>query len=784
MTGSGGLLTCGSHLLQGQQQTSSASPYLKQSRSVVNGSGETSPSPGNKPAPDDPLSKYLLPFGNGPYLPSEAKASFDGFLSPNEIPTASYCAHCHADVHAQWRQSAHANSFRTPWYVKNVNLLAADKGVAATRHCEGCHNPSALFSGALTPGSTVPRPNDEDGVTCMTCHSIQATQKTTGIGSYIMGKPAVLIDDQNRPVPGLPADAEILAHPTWHSRAVMRPLYRTSEFCAACHKAAVPESMNGYKWLRMFSTYDEWQQSSWSTETPLSFYKKEAASSCQSCHMEATTARDPSASNGTVPSHRWLGANTAVAQQYGYSEQMQKLLEFLRNDQLEVDIFGLTVEHAPTAESTVGDDATPAASRATVAAYTPGSLIAPLGEKPFTVLPGDWVRVDVVVRNKGLGHTLIPELRDLYESWLDFQALDGEGRTLYRSGALQPDHSVDPEARSYGLRLISGEARQLDRHEVWKTHIKAYDATISPGRSDVVRYRFRIPPDAKSVQIVASLRYRRFNRLFSDWVFNDPPGSPDRFQAITLAEGRFRFDAGHNLPHPQALPAGLTTLIRWNNYGIGMIDRLQFAEAVDAFHQVIAADTKYEPGYVNIAIAEYSRGRYGDSLHWIAQALAIDPDDARALYYRGLCLRWQNHYPEAIAVLEPVAERYPRFRQVHQELGYMLMVQRKYNEAKTQYEAVLAIDPDDPVAHRWLGPVLAALGDHAGAAQQAKLASATNPDLAAGWLTQRFWRDHLDLASEAMPSHTHSPHDVADDVDVKRVLNLQNPPSYIWVEHY
>jgi tetratricopeptide (TPR) repeat protein len=252
-----------------------------------------------------------------------------------------------------------------------------------------------------------------------------------------------------------------------------------------------------------------------------------------------------------------------------------------------------------------------------------------------------------------------------------------------------------------------------------------------------------------------------------------------------MATGTFRFEAGLNAPHhEETLAPDATDLLRWNNYGIGMLDRLQFAEAVDAFKHVVEIDPKYEPGYVNVAIAEYSRGRYTDALGWIARSASLDPSDARAMYYKGLCLRWQTHYDEAITSLEPVAKQYPRFRQVHQELGYLYMVQKRYAESKEQYETVLSIDPDDPVTHRWLGPVYAALGDAAAAAREAVLSAQTGNDTSAGWVAQRFWRENLNVAREAMPSHTYSAGDLMDDADVKRVLNLMNPPSYIWVEHY
>ncbi len=133
--------------------------------------------------------QYNLRFGANPFLPSQAKSEHDEFLAPDAFPPASYCATCHADVHAQWRQSAHANSFRAPFYRNTVDLLIHQKGIEFTRHCEGCHNPVALFSGALSAGSPINRSFDEDGITCMVCHSIQRIQNTSGTGSYVMGTP-------------------------------------------------------------------------------------------------------------------------------------------------------------------------------------------------------------------------------------------------------------------------------------------------------------------------------------------------------------------------------------------------------------------------------------------------------------------------------------------------------------------------------------------------------------------------------------------------------------------
>jgi hypothetical protein len=137
-------------------------------------------------------SRYNFAFGkHTPFLPSNATTVNGQFFSPKAFPTAQYCGHCHQEAYHQWRQSVHSNSFRAPWYLKNVNSLIDEKGVQFSRHCEGCHNPVALLSGDLSQGMPKKRPFEDEGVTCSTCHSIQSTN-TVGIGSYVMGIPAVL----------------------------------------------------------------------------------------------------------------------------------------------------------------------------------------------------------------------------------------------------------------------------------------------------------------------------------------------------------------------------------------------------------------------------------------------------------------------------------------------------------------------------------------------------------------------------------------------------------------
>ena len=169
---------------------------------------------------------YNYHFGaNQPFLPSLATTDTGEFIDPKAFPTAKYSSHCHQEAHAEWRQSAHANSFRAPWFVNNVNMLSTEKGIEYSRHCEGCHNPIALTSGALTKGSSVNRKFDEDGITCSVCHSIQKVD-TRGTGSYVLAQPAVLVDEKDQPIYGDVSDKEILSHLDRHSKAMMKDFYK------------------------------------------------------------------------------------------------------------------------------------------------------------------------------------------------------------------------------------------------------------------------------------------------------------------------------------------------------------------------------------------------------------------------------------------------------------------------------------------------------------------------------------------------------------------------------
>jgi len=689
--------------------------------------------------------RYNYAFGkDSPFLPSNATSANGQFFSPKSFPTAQYCGHCHKEAYRQWRQSVHSNSFRAPWYLKNVNMLIDEKGVQYSRHCEGCHNPVALLSGDLSQGMPKKRPFEDEGLTCSVCHSIQSVD-TTGTGSYVMGTPAVLVDEHGAAITRPVSDGEILANLDRHSKAVMRPFYRTAEFCSACHKAAIPRTLDDYKWLRAFTVYDEWQGASFTKQSPLPFYRKDAVSTCQTCHMVreplAAGAVDPGAKDGQLVSHRWLGGNTLMPAYYKYDEQAQKLVAFLKNASdgkgvLNVDIFALEKENASAAKDNQ-------------------ALIAPLGLTNFSLAPGETLIADAVIQNKGIAHSFIPEQRDFYEAWVDFAVKDASGKVLVESGFLQPDGSLDPAAHSFTNRLINVKGELNALHQIWHNRVLAYNNALQSGRSQLVRYRFRLPKEiAGQVSITATVKYRRFNQHFIDYAMDQKAGQQYPLPIVDIASQTRALSLGENAPQPPT-PGENPVWMRWNNYGIGLLDAQQYEASVEAFRHVAALRPDYADAYTNMAVVEISWERYGDAKTNLAKALALLPGDPRALYYRALVERNAGQVKEAIADLEAMLEKYPRSKDGLRELGFSYYQQHDYPAARAAYERLQAIDPDDLAAHYQLAILYRRLGEKQKAAvESAKFADQKDDPNASEYALQ-FLGKHPEVAGESVVWHTH-----------------------------
>jgi tetratricopeptide (TPR) repeat protein len=677
---------------------------------------------------------YNYRFGqNNPYSPGNITVEGNGFLQPESFPSAEYCGTCHQEAFSQWRQALHSNSFRTPFYRTSVNLLINDKtrGIAYSRHCDSCHNPIGVLSGALTEDSKVDRSEfDSDGLTCMTCHSVISVDSTNGNGNVKMGVPSVIVDEKGERIPGIVPFDMILKHPERHSKAVMHDFLHTPEFCSACHKANLPASLNNYKFIRAFTTYDEWQQSKFAQRNPLTFYTAEFTT-CQNCHMKrnANALPDYGAKNGTFASHRWLAGNTAVPYYYGFDEQLNKTIEFLRaGNYLNVDIFALRKA-----------DSVP--------------LIAPLGKVSFILFPSEDIEAFVVVQNKNIGHSLIPEVRDLYEAWLEFIVKDASGKEVYHSGFLKPDGMLDTRTHSFTNRPVNDQGEFVDNHKVWTIHSVAYDNTVQAGRSVLVRYRFRLPADAQGTYTVtARVNYRHFRQSYLDNVLGkDHPAYP----VVEVAAKTRVLKIGENHPETED-PADNPEWMRWNNLGIALLDQFQYQESIQAFANVVKLRPSYADGYINIGLTDLVWEKFESARKAIRKALALDPKSARAIYYDGLLQRRAGNTERELSDFRTVVEMFPQSRDARRELGIFYYRQHEYDLAVEQFEALQMIDPDDLAAHYNLSILYRRMGKPKKAAEQQSMFSDKKADPGAPTYSLDYLHAHPEITIESIPWHLHS----------------------------
>ena len=677
---------------------------------------------------------YNFHYGPGsPFLPGNVQVEGEGFLQPGAYPSAEYCGTCHQEAYSQWRQALHSNAFRTPFYRTSVNLLIRDKtrGIAFARHCDSCHNPIGVLGATLTEDSKVDRAKfDSDGLTCTTCHSVIGLDSTNGNSSIKMGVPSVIVNENGERIPGEVPFEMILRHPERHSAAVMHDFLHKPEFCAACHKANLPAPLNDYKFIRAFTAFDEWQQSKFSQRNPLTFYTADFTT-CQSCHMKrnAVTLPDYGAKDGTIVSHRWLAGNTAVPFYYGFDEQLKKTIEFLRSgNYLNVDIFG--VEKAGSEK-----------------------LIAPLGEVPFSLAPSDVVEVWVVIQNKNIGHSLIPEVRDLYEAWVEFTVRDSSGKEVYHSGFLQPDGMLDPRAHSFTNRPVTDEGEFVDNHKVWTIHSVAYDNSIQAGRSVLVRYQFPMPADLNgAVTVTAKVNYRHLRQSYLNNVLGaDHPAYP----VVELASRSRVFKIGENLPE-SAQANDNAEWMRWNNLGISLLDQSQYMEAVGAFGEVVKLRPLYADGYTNVGLTEIVWEKFESARKAINRALSIDPLSARATYYDGLLERRAGNTAKEIADFNKVVEMFPESRDARRELGISYYQNNDNSRALEQFQALQKIDPDDLAAHYNLSILYRRMGRPKEAREQQAMFVDKKVDPGAPTYSLNYLRIHPEISEESIPWHVHS----------------------------
>ena len=691
---------------------------------------------------------------SGPFFPSSARTSVGGIIPANFFMTSATCARCHKDIYDQWNSSAHHfSSFNNQWYRKSIEYMQDVAGTQPSKWCAGCHDHAVFFNGRFDKPikEQIETPEAQAGLACTSCHSIVHVGSSMGQGDFTVEYPPMHdLAVSDNPLLMRAHDALLYLSPKPHRDTFMKPFHRdqTAEFCSSCHKVHLDVPVNSYRWLRGFNDYDNWQASAVSGQGARSFYYPAKPQRCADCHMPLVASNDPAAKDGKVRSHRFPGANTALPFVNHDAVQLKVVQDFLRDGQISVDVFGIARGDAPTAAEGSGARGPEPRLASTFAvgeesAQLGGAsvagpaveVIAPLDKVKATVRRGESVRVEVVVRTRKVGHFFPGGTVDAFDVWVELEAVDDRGRVLLHSGAVadQGKGPVDPDAHFYRSLQLDEHGNPINKRNAWMTRSVAYVRLIAPGAADTVHYRLQIPEDAGDrISLRAKVNYRKFAWWNTQWAFAGvrDPADPNPAVSRSYDDGKWVFtgDTSKVSGNVKAIPDIPTTVMaqaeatllvatkgapvtdakpfldasvreRWNDYGIGLLLQGDLRSAEAAFTKVVAMDPGYADGPVNVARVHIQEGNMAAAIPILEQALAIDPALAKTHYFMGFALKTLGRYDEALTHLNTAAAQYPSDRVVLGQIGRVQFLQRQFKEAIASFQRVLAVDPEDLLAH-------------------------------------------------------------------------------------
>ena len=124
-------------------------------------------------------------------------------------------------------------------------------------------------------------------------------------------------------------------------------------------------------------------------------------------------------------------------------------------------------------------------------------------------------------------------------------------------------------------------------------------------------------------------------------------------------------------------------------------------------------------------------------------------------YFFALTLKTMGRYDEAIEHLNTTLATFPRDRVVLNQLGRILFLQRKHDEAIVAFGRVLAVDPEDLQAHYNLLLCYRAKGDTQSAKREVTLYARFKADESAQEITGARRRTHPEDNNERHLIHEH-----------------------------
>jgi len=491
----------------------------------------------------------------------------------------SYCQKCHEDGYQGWFHSAHHfSSFNNPAYRFSVRetrtvAQARDGNLKASRWCAGCHDPVPLLTGRFDDPNLEGDPTAQAGITCTSCHSITAVPGSTGNGGYVVEEPLHYpFAFSTNAVLQFINQTLVKSRPEFHKQTFLKPLHKTAEFCAACHKVSIPYEVNHYKeWLRGQNSYDSFLVSGVSGHGARSFYYPERAQpKCAGCHMPLQPSLDfgakrfdPTNPVPAIHNHHFASANAALPFLRGETNLLQDHERFLQGA-LRVDVFGLKEAARWTAHCW----------RRCVPVCPPCAGTRRIWSSWSFGICGSVI---------SLPKALPTRMRSGWTCWPPTPDANWAAVAAWIHAARWTRGRISSTSSCWIIK-----ARRIDRRNAQDIFTPLYNHQLNPGSAQVVHYRLTVPDTAAdTLTLTVKLQYRKFDtRYVSMFLGPDRTNALPREAAqdltntlpiITIASDTVTFQVG-----PDSGPAGFSAVSsnlpapppewqRWNDYGIGLL---------------------------------------------------------------------------------------------------------------------------------------------------------------------------------------------------------------------
>ena len=369
----------------------------------------------------------------------------------DDFSPAESCQPCHPQHYAEWSGSMHAYALKDPVFaaIRKVGQSAYINALDGA--CTQCHSPIGKRSGDIKWGPftlSELSPVSQEGIGCDLCHTVTAISSLSNAG--------IEFAPSDTKYGGIKDPVDNPFH-----ESAEHPLYKTSEYCGACHDFVTD---GGFE---LETTFREWRSAGFA----------QTGKECADCHMPAYTG--PAAVGGperTVHRHTFVGVDLALIDFPNRTQQLALVTEMLRS--------ALTMNVAAPATATAGN--------------------------PYNL--------QVQLTNDRTGHSVPSGVPFNRQMWLSIVVRDGAQNVVYTSGQLDANDDLMDEYSEFPERdpdLFNAQATMLRADgtptgNTWEA-ADLINPAIAPGETRTVDYSFTVPASAVDpLTVEVTLRFRSF----------------------------------------------------------------------------------------------------------------------------------------------------------------------------------------------------------------------------------------------------------------------------------